>query len=105
MPGTLWPKIMLTGKNGQVGWELQRTLAPLGEVAALDRRQLDLANPDQIRESVREIKPDLIPTGKYPAPASRPAYSLLSNAKLNRAYGLAMLDWDRALELVLEECA
>lgn len=60
MPGTLWPKIMLTGKNGQVGWELQRTLAPLGEVAALDRQQLDLANPDQIREIVREIKPNLI---------------------------------------------
>jgi len=60
MSGTLWPKIMLTGKNGQVGWELQRALAPLGEVAALDRQQLDLANPDQIREIVREIKPNLI---------------------------------------------
>lgn len=60
MSGTLWPKIMLTGKNGQVGWELQRALAPMGEVAALDRQQLDLANPDQIRESVREIKPNLI---------------------------------------------
>jgi dTDP-4-dehydrorhamnose reductase len=51
---------MLTGKNGQVGWELQRTLAPLGEVVALDRQQLDLANPDQIRARVREIKPSLI---------------------------------------------
>lgn len=54
------PRILLTGKNGQVGWELQRTLAPLGEVVALDRQQLDLANPDQIRERVREIKPKLI---------------------------------------------
>ncbi|MDZ4042084.1 MAG: dTDP-4-dehydrorhamnose reductase [Eubacteriales bacterium] len=60
MSGTLWPRIMLTGKNGQVGWELQRTLAPLGEVVALDRQQLDLANPDQIRERIREIKPNLI---------------------------------------------
>lgn len=51
---------MLTGKNGQVGWELQRALAPLGDVVALDRSQLDLANPDQIREQVREIKPGLI---------------------------------------------
>ncbi|MFH1974973.1 MAG: hypothetical protein ABIJ52_05345 [Pseudomonadota bacterium] len=76
----------------------------LGDVAALDRQQLDLANPDQIRKIVREIKPDLIPTGKYSTPARRPAYSLLSNAKLNGAFGLAMLDWDRALELVLEEC-
>lgn len=39
---------------------MQRTLAPLGEVVALDRRQLDLSRPDQIRERVREIKPSLI---------------------------------------------
>ncbi|MHB1126540.1 MAG: dTDP-4-dehydrorhamnose reductase [Bacillota bacterium] len=56
----LRPKILLTGKNGQVGWELQRTLATLGDVVALDSQQLDLADPDQIRQRVREIKPDLI---------------------------------------------
>jgi len=60
MTPTLWPRIMLTGKNGQIGWELQRALAPLGEVVALDRRLLDLADPAQIRERVREIKPGLI---------------------------------------------
>jgi len=60
MTRALWPPLMLTGKNGQVGWELQRALAPLGEVVALDRTQLDLANPSQIRERVREIKPGLI---------------------------------------------
>ena len=60
MTRVLWPRILLTGKNGQVGWELQRTLAPLGEVVVLDRRQLDLSDPDQIRERVREISPDLI---------------------------------------------
>ena len=60
MTRALWPRIMLTGKNGQVGWELQRTLAPLGEVVALDRRQLDLSDSKQIRELVREIKPNLI---------------------------------------------
>ncbi len=53
-------KILLTGKNGQVGWELQRTLAPLGEVVAVDRQALDLANPDSIRSVIREVKPDLI---------------------------------------------
>lgn len=56
----LWPKIMLVGKNGQVGWELYRTLAALGEVVALDRQQLDLSSPDQIRKRVREVKPNLI---------------------------------------------
>jgi dTDP-4-dehydrorhamnose reductase len=53
-------KILLTGKNGQVGWELQRTLAPLGEVVAVDRQTLDLADPDSIRAVIREIKPHLI---------------------------------------------
>ncbi len=53
-------RILLTGKNGQVGWELQRTLATLGEVIALDRHGIDLANPDSIRRAVREYKPNLI---------------------------------------------
>jgi dTDP-4-dehydrorhamnose reductase len=53
-------RILLTGKNGQAGWELQRTLATLGEVIALDRHGLDLANPDSIRRVVRERKPNLI---------------------------------------------
>jgi dTDP-4-dehydrorhamnose reductase len=60
MTNESWPIIMLIGKNGQLGWELQRTLAPLGKIIALDRQQLDLSNPDQIRERVREIKPRLI---------------------------------------------
>jgi dTDP-4-dehydrorhamnose reductase len=51
---------MLVGKNGQVGWELQRTLATLGDVAALNRQQLDLSSADQICQRVREIKPNLI---------------------------------------------
>ena len=53
-------KILLTGKNGQVGWELQRTLATLGEVIAVDRLAMDLANPDSIRATIQAIKPDLI---------------------------------------------
>ena len=53
-------KILLTGKNGQVGWELQRTLATLGEVVAVDRQGMDLANPDSIRSAIRATRPDLI---------------------------------------------
>lgn len=61
-------KILLTGKDGQVGWELQRTLAPLGRVYAFDRRGLDLADPSQIREVVRRIAPDiLVNAGAYTA--------------------------------------
>ena len=53
-------RILLTGVNGQVGWELQRTLAPLGEVVAADRSKLDLADTASIRRSVAAIAPDLI---------------------------------------------
>lgn len=53
-------KILLTGVNGQVGWELQRTLAPLGDVIAADRSLLDLADTACIRRTVAAIAPDLI---------------------------------------------
>ncbi|MET0349392.1 MAG: dTDP-4-dehydrorhamnose reductase [Rhizobacter sp.] len=56
-------KILLLGKNGQVGWELQRALAPLGEVVALDRRTApaaDLSDPESLAALVREVKPDVI---------------------------------------------
>ncbi|MHB1438818.1 MAG: SDR family oxidoreductase, partial [Thiobacillus sp.] len=53
-------KILLTGVNGQVGWELQRALAPLGEVIAADRSRLDLADTSSIRRAVDAIAPDLI---------------------------------------------
>jgi dTDP-4-dehydrorhamnose reductase len=52
--------ILVTGKSGQVGGELQTTLAPLGAVTALDVEQMDLAKPDSIRRVVRELKPGII---------------------------------------------
>ncbi len=53
-------KILVTGKNGQVGQELLRALAGTGEVIALDRAQLDLADLDALRSGVRTMVPDLI---------------------------------------------
>ncbi len=57
-------KILLLGKNGQVGWELQRSLAPLGEVLALDRHSThycgDLSKPEQLAQTVLTYKPDFI---------------------------------------------
>ena len=53
-------RILLTGKNGQIGWELQRTLATVGEVFAVDRSDMDLTNPDAIRRIVRQTKPAII---------------------------------------------
>jgi len=53
-------RILLTGRKGQVGWELARALAPLGEVVAFDREGLDLSAPDQIVSVVRAVRPDVI---------------------------------------------
>jgi dTDP-4-dehydrorhamnose reductase len=57
-------KILLLGKNGQVGWELQRSLAPLGEVLALDRYSTphcgDLSHPEQLAQTVLAYQPDFI---------------------------------------------
>ncbi|WP_288820688.1 dTDP-4-dehydrorhamnose reductase [uncultured Leclercia sp.] len=56
--------ILLFGKTGQVGWELQRALAPLGNMIALDVHSNeycgDFSNPEGIAETVRAIKPDVI---------------------------------------------
>ena len=58
-------KILLLGKNGQVGWELQRALAPLGEVVALDRRGTDglhgdLEDLQGLEATVRKLAPGII---------------------------------------------
>lgn len=53
-------RILLTGANGQVGWELRRSLAPLGEIVAADRSSVDLASPDSIRRAIRDTRPDVI---------------------------------------------
>ncbi|WP_188131051.1 dTDP-4-dehydrorhamnose reductase [Paraburkholderia panacisoli] len=52
--------ILVTGVNGQVGFELMRTLQGLGRVVALDRKALDLSDLDRVRAVVREIKPAII---------------------------------------------
>lgn len=53
-------RILLTGKNGQVGAELAALLPRLGEVTAFDRHQLDLSKPDQIRQAIRNTRPHVI---------------------------------------------
>jgi dTDP-4-dehydrorhamnose reductase len=53
-------RILLTGRNGQVGWELERALPLLGEVIATDRSSLDLENNDATRKVIRETKPEVI---------------------------------------------
>ena len=58
-------KILLLGKNGQVGWELQRSLAPLGELIACDfdspgELRADFSRPESLRPLIRAVRPDVI---------------------------------------------
>jgi dTDP-4-dehydrorhamnose reductase len=74
-------KILLFGKGGQVGWELQRSLAPLGDLVALDRHDQDLcgdlADLDGISATVRRVKPDVI--------VNAAAYTAVDKAESDRA--------------------
>lgn len=58
-------KILLLGKNGQVGWELQRSLAPLGDMVALDFDSpgplaADFSKPESLAATVQAVAPDVI---------------------------------------------
>ncbi len=75
-------KMLVTGARGQVGWELQRTLAPLGEIVALDRFGMDLCDPDSVRRAVRDAKPDLI--------VNAAAYTAVDRAESERELAYAI---------------
>ena len=53
-------RVLLTGRHGQLGWELQRALAPLGGLVALDRAGMDLADPDSIHRAIADARPEVI---------------------------------------------
>ena len=53
-------RILLTGRNGQVGWELERSLQPIGAVTAVDRNRCDLLDLDALRATLDEVRPQLI---------------------------------------------
>jgi dTDP-4-dehydrorhamnose reductase len=69
-------KILLTGREGQVGWELQRSLVALGDVVATNRHELDLCDSTAIRRTVREARPDII--------VNAAAYTAVDNAESER---------------------
>ena len=53
-------KILLIGKNGQLGWELQRTCFTLGEVIAVDYPEIDLSQTEELRDLIKTLQPNLI---------------------------------------------
>ena len=75
-------RILLTGANGQVGWELRRTLAALGELEALGRAELDLRDAGRIREAVRALNADVI--------VNAAAYTAVDKAESEREAAFAV---------------
>jgi len=75
-------RILLTGRNGQVGWELQGALAPLGELTALGRAELDLGDAGRIRDAVRTTKPDVV--------VNAAAYTAVDKAEAERDLAFAV---------------
>jgi dTDP-4-dehydrorhamnose reductase len=92
-------KILLLGKNGQVGWELQRALAPLGDVVALDRSSTeycgDLSDLEGLRATLRAVQPDVI--------VNAAAYTAVDKAESDQA--TAQLINADATRVLAEEAA
>jgi len=88
-------RILITGANGQVGWHLQRTLAPLGELLAIDVDQVDLTDLDAVTRTLRDFAPDIV--------ANAAAYTAVDKAEsepeLARAINVL------APECMAKECA
>ena len=78
-------RILLTGCAGQVGFELQKTLAPLGEVVAVDQTQCDLADAEAIRKLVREVAPHII--------VNPAAYTAVDKAESEPELAMAVNAW------------
>ncbi|MBB5543050.1 dTDP-4-dehydrorhamnose reductase [Paraburkholderia fungorum] len=71
-------KILISGCDGQVGWELQRSMAVLGEVIGLNRLQLDLAQPGSAAAVVERMSPDVV--------INAAAYTAVDNAESEEAF-------------------
>ncbi|MFZ0312412.1 MAG: dTDP-4-dehydrorhamnose reductase [Candidatus Korobacteraceae bacterium] len=88
-------RLLITGANGQVGWHLQRTLAPMGEVMAIDIQEVDLTDLSAVARTVRDFAPNIV--------VNAAAYTAVDKAEsapeLARAINVA------APAKIAEECA
>lgn len=75
-------RILVLGSQGQVGWELARSLLPLGQVTALGRDEANLADPDGLRQAVRAYAPDLI--------VNAAAYTAVDKAETDEPLAMAV---------------
>jgi len=95
------PGLLLLGKFGQLGWELQRSLAPLGDILALDYPEINLVQYDRLDEVLREINPNVI--------INATAYTAVDQAEKEAETAMAinahaprkMAEWAQANEAAL----
>jgi dTDP-4-dehydrorhamnose reductase len=99
---SIWPRVLVTGADGQVGRALLKAFAGSAEVIGCNRSSLDLANADQIREKVREIAPDIIiNAGAYTAVDRAESERDLAFAINGRAPGVLAEEALRASSLLI----
>lgn len=87
--------ILLLGKDGQVGWQLQRSLAPHGEVIACGRERCDLSDPNSVGRLIRDLKPKAV--------VNAAAYTAVDKAESDEK--LAMLVNAISPAVMAEECS
>lgn len=87
-----YKKILLLGKDGQVGWELQRALAPLGPLTSLSRKECDLADPAQVEAALETYEPEVI--------VNAAAYTAVDKAETDQAMA-RRVNGDAVAELAL----
>lgn len=99
---SIWPRVLITGAEGQVGRALLQSFAGSAEVIGCNRASLDLANPDQIREKVRAVAPDIIiNAGAYTAVDRAESERDLAFAVNARSPGILAEEAQRASALLI----
>jgi dTDP-4-dehydrorhamnose reductase len=99
---SVWPRVLVTGADGQVGRALLKSFDGSAEVIACNRNSLDLANADQIRKKVREVAPDIIiNAGAYTAVDRAESERELAFAVNGRAPGILAEEAQRASALLI----
>src|SRR5580704_15061846 len=99
---SIWPRVLVTGADGQVGRALLESFAESAEVVGCNRASLDLADTDRIREMVRDVAPDIIiNAGAYTAVDRAESERDLAFAINARAPGILAEEAQRAGALLI----
>jgi len=94
-------KILLLGANGQVGWELQRSLVTLGQITPVDRDQCDLAQLDRVTGLLEEIKPEIVVNAAAYTAVDQAEQEPEAARQLNSALPACLAEYARASDALL----